>query len=73
MINETQINEDVFIPVVGYEDLYSVNQKGEVFSRWKKGLLKNRTTKNGYVIVKMRQKTLLYFNCKTRLRRYCLC
>lgn len=43
MINETQINEDVFIPVVGYEDLYSVNQKGEVFSRLKNNLLTLKT------------------------------
>lgn len=61
MIIEPKINEDVFIPVVGYEDLYSVNQKGEVFSKWKKGLLRSKVSKHGYNVVNLRQKwTLLH-------------
>lgn len=46
---------DEFVWINGFENLYKINRKGEVWSEWYKKLMTPQTSEDGYLWVKLRR------------------
>ena len=47
-------NEDIFIDIIGYEKEYSINKKGQIFSKSKNRIMNQWIANNGYLTITFR-------------------